>query len=50
MFKGKKTYIVSALGILSALAGYFTGDLSVSQAAQMAFSAFLASTLRNAIK
>ena len=47
MFKGKKTYAVSLIGILSALAGYYTGDLSIPQAAQMGLSAVLAATLRN---
>ena len=49
MLKGKKTYVVSCIGILLALAGYFTGDLTIPQAAQMGLSAVLAATLRNGL-
>ena len=49
MFKGKKTYVVSLIALLSAFAGYYTGDLSIPQAAQMGLSAVLAATLRNGL-
>lgn len=47
--KGKKTYVVGALGILGAAASYLTGDATSAQAAQLALTAVLGMTLRNAI-
>lgn len=45
--KGKKTYIVGALGVVGAVASYLVGDATAPQAAQAALTAILAMTLRN---
>ena len=47
--KGKKTYIVGALGIIGAIASYLVGDMTAPQAAQAALTAVLAMTLRNGL-
>lgn len=49
MFKGKKTYIVAGIGVLSALAAYLTGDATAAEAVQLAFTAVLGATIRNAL-
>jgi hypothetical protein len=46
MLKGYKTYITAGLAVLTAAAGYLTGDLDIAQAIQLGFSAILASTVR----
>ena len=46
MFKGYKTYIAAGLAVLTATAGYLTGDMELAQAIQLGFSAILASTVR----
>jgi len=47
MLKGKKTYITAGVAVITAILGYFTGDLSISAAAQAILTAALAATLRN---
>jgi hypothetical protein len=47
--KGKKTYVVGGLGLLGAVASYLVGDANAAQAAQLAVTAVLGMTLRNAI-
>lgn len=49
MLKGKKTYVVAALAVLGAVAGYLTGDLSISDAIQTAVTAIIGATLRAGI-
>lgn len=49
-FKGKKTYILAAITALTAVGGYLTGDLSLADAAQMAITAALGTTIRNGMK
>jgi len=49
MLKGKKTYVVAALAVLGAIAGYLTGDLSLSDAIQTAVTAVIGATLRAGI-
>lgn len=49
MLKGRKTYIVAALGVIGAIAGYLTGDLTVAQAGQAVLTALLGATIRNGI-
>ena len=49
MFKGYKTYITAAVAVLSAVAAYLTGDLTISAAAQLVLTAVLGATVRNAI-
>lgn len=45
--KGRKTYIVGALGVLGAIVGFLVGDMSAPQAAQLAITSLLGMTLRN---
>ena len=47
--KGKKTYIVGALGIIGALASFLVGDATAAEAAQAALTSILAITIRNGI-
>lgn len=47
--KGKKTYIVGALGVLGAIASFLVGDANAVEAGQAALTAILAMTLRNSI-
>lgn len=47
--KGKKTYIVGALGVIGAVASYLVGDATAAEAGQAALTAVLAMTLRNGI-
>lgn len=49
MLKGKKTYVVGGLGLLGAIASFLVGDVNAAQAAQLALTAILGMTLRNAI-
>lgn len=46
---GKKTYIASAIGILSAVAGYLTGDIVLADAVQLVLTALLGATVRHGI-
>lgn len=49
MLAGYKTYVVAALAILGAIAGYLTGDLSLADAAQTVLTAVLAATVRHGV-
>ncbi len=49
MFKGYKTYIVAALAVLGAAVSYLVGDITLAAAAQLALTAVLGATVRNAI-
>jgi hypothetical protein len=49
VLKGKKTYIVAALGVAGAAASYLVGDASAAQAGQAVLTALLAATLRNGL-
>lgn len=44
--KGKKTYLVCIVGILSALVGYINGDVSMAQMIEAIFIAIGAMTMR----
>jgi hypothetical protein len=50
ILRGKKTYVVAALSILGAGAGYVTGDATAMQAAQLAVTALLGATLRSGMR
>lgn len=50
MLSGYKTYITAGLAVISAIAGYLTGDATLSEAAQLAFTAIMAATVRAGIK
>tara|TARA_R110000822_G_scaffold18434_3_gene60942 strand:- start:619 stop:777 length:159 start_codon:yes stop_codon:yes gene_type:complete len=47
--KGKKTYIVAVIAVLTAIASYLTGDLTIPQAGQAILTAVLGATLRHGI-
>ena len=49
MFKGYKTYIVAAVAVISAIASYLVGDMTLADAVQVMVPALLGATLRNAI-
>ena len=49
MLSGKKTYVAAGLGLLTAIAGFLTGDLAPAQALHMGFEAVVAVTLRAGI-
>ena len=44
--RGKKTYVLAALAVLTALAGWATGDLTAADALQQAWAGGIAMTLR----
>ena len=49
MFKGYKTYITAAVAVITAVAGYLVGDISVAEAAQLVLTAVLGATIRHGI-
>lgn len=50
MLKDKKTYVVAAVAIITAVGSYLTGDLSLTDTLQIALTAILGATIRNGIK
>lgn len=46
---GKKTYIVSGLAIVGAIAAYLVGDMNTAQTAQAILTALLGMTIRHGI-
>lgn len=48
--KGKKTYVVGALSVIGAAASYLVGDITAPEAIQIAITAILGMTVRNAIR
>lgn len=50
MLKDKKTYVVAAVAIITAVGSYLTGDLSLTDTLQIALTAILGATLRGGIK
>ena len=49
MLSGYKTYITAGLAVIGAVAGYLTGDVSMSDAAQLVVTALLGAFLRNGV-
>lgn len=49
MFKGKKTYLLAAGAVLSAGGAYLSGEATVAQALQLAFTGALSATLRHGL-
>lgn len=49
MFSGYKTYITAGLAIAGAVAGYLTGDVSLSDAAQLVVTALLGAFVRHGV-
>lgn len=49
MLAGYKTYIVAVVAIITAGAGYLTGDLSLADTMQAVLTAILGATIRNGI-
>lgn len=50
MLSGYKTYIVAGVTIISAVASYLVGDISIADASQLVLTAVLGATLRNGMK
>lgn len=48
--KGSKTYLVAGLAVLGAVVSFLVGDLAAADAIQLALTAVLGATVRNAIK
>lgn len=49
MLSGYKTYITAGVAIVGAVAGYLTGDVSISDAAQLVVTALLGAFIRNGV-
>jgi hypothetical protein len=49
MLAGYKTYITAGLAVLGAVAGFLTGEIELSAAAQLAVNALLAAFIRSGI-
>lgn len=49
VLEGKKTYVVGAMAILGALASYFTGEIDLANALQLALTAILGMTIRHGV-
>ena len=49
MLKGYKTYVAAAVAVITAVAGYLVGDISVAEAAQLVLTAVLGATIRHGI-
>lgn len=49
MLKGYKTYITAGLAVLTAAAGYLTGDISFADALQLGFTGAIGAFVRNGI-
>jgi len=47
--EGKKTFVVAALLVIYAIAGYFTGNLTVNEALQVLGLGSLGAAIRKAI-
>ena len=50
MLSGKKTYLVTAVMIVYAVAGFFLGKMDANSSVQMVFEALAVAGLRNAVK
>ena len=50
MLKGQKTYLVAGLAVLGAIVSFLVGDVAAADAVQLALTAILGATVRNAIK
>lgn len=46
---GYKTYIVAAVAVITAVAGYLTGELSAVAAGQAVLTAVLGATIRHGV-
>lgn len=49
MFKGYKTYIVAAVAVIGAVAGFLVGDLAMADAIQLVVTAVLGATIRSGV-
>jgi hypothetical protein len=50
ILRGKKTYVVAALSVITAGASYATGDATAIQAAQLVATALLGAALRSGMR
>jgi len=49
MFKGYKTYIVAVMAILTAISMFLTGDMTLAEMLQTAFTAGIGAFLRKGV-
>ena len=49
ILQGKKTYVTAAIGLLTAVGAYLTGDMELQDAIRTAWVAVMAIFLRNGI-
>lgn len=49
MLKGYKTYIMGGVAIITAVAAYLVGDVSLADTAQLVLTSVLGMTIRNGI-
>lgn len=49
MFAGYKTYITAGVAIITAVAGYATGDASAMDTAQLIFTALIGAFVRHGV-
>tara|TARA_R110000851_G_scaffold2161_3_gene8345 strand:- start:782 stop:1168 length:387 start_codon:yes stop_codon:yes gene_type:complete len=49
MFKGKKTYITGAVGIITAIAAYLVGDADLGTTVNVTFGLIMAMTIRHGV-
>jgi hypothetical protein len=50
ILSGYRTYILAAMGVLGAVAGYLVGDLSLADAGQLVLTSAIGATIRGGIK
>lgn len=49
MLKGYKTYIVAGVTVITAVASYLVGDMSLAEAANLVVTAVIGATIRNGV-
>ncbi len=49
LLKGKKTYVSAGIAVITAVAAYLTGDISIAEAGQLVLTAVLGVTIRHAV-
>lgn len=49
VLKGKKTYIVGVVSIISTIGAYLVGDVALADAAQLILTAVLGMTVRSGV-
>lgn len=49
MLSGYKTYIVAGVGVITAVASYLTGDMTLAQAIPIVITSIMGATIRHGI-